>query len=568
MIGLSKTLIVAVTASLLSGGALVALTNGAGPGGGSDYGLDTDGDGAYDWLVVRMDLRVDETNYYNIWATLGTDTPVGGGCFGSGPVPLGPPIETRCPDGARCLGNGDPEPELIYPISSASVREFLESGDHEVALAFRGTDIGLAGADGPYTVQAQVYADGGWPEPYARGAPEPWPGPQGWSWTYTTQAYDAGSFEQPRFAIEFAGTHADEGLDLDGDGLFDYLVLRADAGVNLAGTYSFDGSLVLPYDGGEYRGYWVTSTYGTVDLGEGPQAIEFRFNGGDLWASGHSGAFDFQVNVYYGGYFGGWANGTIREGEPYPPQMGGDFDVYGDNLCGRTAEYRHDGWEERVEPADFTGVFADRGEDYDGDGLFDVLAVDAEVEVREANWFDFSGSLMSEDGSLWIAADYQQAYLDVGVQTLTLRFVGGAIRASGVDGPYRVDMNLVVGMRDPTASYVTGAYSAADFDEDDQTRPRMHWIANLTADGSSIDVFVVRGDDLLTYVIEDVLTVHAIAADGTVAFEAADKVYLPGGGSTQSFTFAWNPDPGTYVIRAALGDPAMPTDVVEIVVTL
>ena len=115
---------------------------------------------------------------------------------------------------------------------------------------------------------------------------------------------------------------------------------------------------------------------------------------------------------------------------------------------------------------------------------------------------------------------------------------------------------------------MAGAYPPAAFDEDDQPRPHMRWIANLTADGSSIDVLVVRGDDLLTYVIEDILTVHAIAADGTVAFEARDKVYLPGSGSTQSFTFAWNPAPGTYVIRAALGDPAMPTGVLEIVVSV
>jgi hypothetical protein len=469
---------------------------------------------------------------------------------------------TRCGPDGRCDGT-DPVEDVVYPISWASVREFLEAGDHTVALAFKGTDIGLAGVDGPYQVQAYVSADGGWVGYETRPGIMP-PVPEGWTWEYTTGAYEASDFEEPRFAIRFTGTHADEGLDLDGDGLFDYLVVTADADVNLAGTYSFDGSLTAPFDGGPYRDFWVTSTYGTVDLAEGRQALEFRFNGGDLWASGHEGAFDFRLSVYYGGgIVYGYPDGTIWEGPA--PKEDGEFDVYGDTLCGRTTEYRHDVWEELVELATFTGVFADHGEDWDGDGLFDVLAVDAEVDVTEANTFDFSGQLMSADGSAWIAADFLQAYLEVGVQTLTLRFPGPAIRASGIDGPYRVDMNLVVAFRDPQATYTTGAYAHTDFDEDDQTRPRTHWVANLTADAQTIAVLVVRGDDLLTYVIEDTLLVEAFGRDGTAVFAAREKVYLPSGGSTQSFTSAWAPEPGTYVVRASLAGTG---ESVEIVVTV
>jgi len=570
MIGLTKVLIAALTASLISGSALVALTGGVGPGGGSDYGLDTDGDGLHDWLVVRMDLTVDEANYYSVWATLGTEEPFGRGCDFGGPVPLLSEMpNTRCGPDGRCY-EGDPVEDFVYPISWASVREFLEAGDHTIALAFKGTDIGLAGVDGPYRVQAYVSADGG--GPWVRGGPEPGidpeilpPVPEGWTWEYTTSAYAAADFEEPRFAIRFTGVHADEGLDLDGDGLFDYLIATADADVSLAGTYWFDGSLTVPSDdGGPYRDYWVTSTYGTVDLAEGTQALEFRFNGGDIWASGHEGAFDFRLSVYYGGgIVYGYPDGMIREGPM--PEDGGEFDVYGDTLCGRTAEYRHDAWEELVEPATFTGVFADRGEDWDGDGLFDVLAVDAEVDVTEANTFDFSGQLMSGDGAAWIAADFQQAYLEVGVQVLTLRFSGPAIRASGIDGPYRVDMNLVVAFRDPQATYTTGAYAHTDFDEEDQTRPQTHWIADLNADAQTIAVLVVRGDDLLTYVIEDTLLVEAFGPDGTAVFAAREKVYLPSGGSTQSFTFTWAPEPGTYVVRASLAGTG---ESVEIVVTV
>ncbi|MBI4415619.1 MAG: hypothetical protein HY557_01375, partial [Euryarchaeota archaeon] len=554
MLGVPKVILVILTASVLSGSAIVALTGGAGPGEGSDYGLDTDGDGAYDWLVVRMAFAVDEPDYYNVQAILGTTTPFGRGCY-AGPAIL----EARTtPPGVY----NEPEPTL-YPISWTYTREFLERGDHVIALAFRGTDLGIAGVDGPYVVEAQVSAD--MPYILADGArPGPIePPPAGWTWRYTTAAYAVEAFETPRFAVQFTGATEDLGLDLDGDGLFDYLVVRAEVQVNAAGAYSFGGTLTTS-SGDPWSVMWVTGTSGTVDLAEGVQTLAYRFDGGDVRASGHEGTFDFQISVYYGGDV--WGNGTIREGEPYPPKQS-DFDVYGDARCGTTSSYRPDQFEERVEPAKFTGVFRDRGEDRDGDGLFEALAVDAEVEVLEANPFEFSGQLMAQDGSVWIAADYQYTYLEAGVQTLTLRFSGPEIARSGVDGPYRVDMNLFVAARDPEASFVTGPYAHADF-EADETGVLMHYIQNVTADASAISVVVVRGNDMLDVVIEDVLTVEAYDVEGRFVFQAQDKVYLPTGGSAQSFAFRWAPGPGTYLIHVILGPPDAPLQVVELVVEL
>ncbi|MGI0148979.1 MAG: hypothetical protein ACREDF_05550, partial [Thermoplasmata archaeon] len=396
---------------------------------------DADGDGAFDWLVVRMDLSVDAPNWYSVGATLGTETPFGRGCdFGGVPMLGGP--------GASRDGTTGSE-GYAYVISWASVRQFLETGDHEISLAFKGTDIGYAGVNGPYTVRAQVYVDGDQdPRIVGPGFGAPSPGPSGWDWSYVTQSYDAKAFEQPRFAIRFTGESHDVGLDRDGDGLYDYLVVEAQADVALAGTYSISGTLTGQQ--GEWTSAWVAGSSGTIDLVEGRQTIEYRFNGGDVWASGLDGTFGFMLNAYYGGGVVGigWSDGTgIREGEPYPQQPSDGFDLYGDVLCGRTSEYRHAEFEERVEPAKYTGVFRDYGEDLDADGLFEALVVEAQVDVSEANRFDFSGQLSSEDGSVWIAGAYDQLYLETGVHTLFLRFPGGDIRRSGVDGPYRADLN-------------------------------------------------------------------------------------------------------------------------------
>ena len=75
---------------------------------------------------------------------------------------------------------------------------------------------------------------------------------------------DADAFEEPRFSIRFTGVHEDAGLDADGDGLFDYLVVRAQAQVNQPGTYAFDGSMMVPFNATPSPGFWVTSDYGTV----------------------------------------------------------------------------------------------------------------------------------------------------------------------------------------------------------------------------------------------------------------------------------------------------------------
>ena len=109
MLGLAKLVIVVLTASLVSGGALVALQGAAGPTGGSDYGLDTNGNGAYDWLVVRMTLTVSEANYYNVWANLGTREPFGRSCYGVGPLPMNLTVDVRG-------GYPYPTEDPIYPI--------------------------------------------------------------------------------------------------------------------------------------------------------------------------------------------------------------------------------------------------------------------------------------------------------------------------------------------------------------------------------------------------------------------------------------------------------------------
>src|SRR3972149_4803599 len=129
-----------------SGGAalsLVSLTTPA-DGVGSDRGLDTNGNGAFDWLVLEATVDLPTTDYWNVQAMLSSTSPPKGGVCGQAVPPPVPILETGLPYGSLL------PPE--YPIAWAGERDFFLAGAPTVRIAFPGTDIfpaGIAGADLP-----------------------------------------------------------------------------------------------------------------------------------------------------------------------------------------------------------------------------------------------------------------------------------------------------------------------------------------------------------------------------------------------------------------------------------
>src|SRR5207237_9948096 len=85
------------------------------------------------------------------------------------------------------------------------------------------------------------------PLPYAGlGRPDPIPSGDWIEWNYTTRAYEARDFEAPVRPAFFTGGHADAAVDVDSDGLADFLELTADVHVNAAGHYTLSGYLSAP----------------------------------------------------------------------------------------------------------------------------------------------------------------------------------------------------------------------------------------------------------------------------------------------------------------------------------
>lgn len=435
MLGTHKIVALAIMTTVLTSTAIVGVMVAVGPrsnAGTLDYGLDTNGNGLYDYLVVRMPYTVDKADYYMVAAVLMGDVPAtdcyGGGMYGGYYGGYQPMI----------YPNGNPFMPQGYPISVAYSVVFLEPEDKVIKLAFNGKDINRAEADGPYQVMAYVMSQSNlW---YTQ--PGPTPDPRGGymggydfptPWTYTTNSYKYADFEAVTWAIRFTGTHSDQGVDTNGNGLYDYLRVTSEVQVNLAGGYMVSAYLTKTPDmtqesppywnatPGPYPGpnYLYTSYYGQVDLSEGRQTINFDFTGGDIRASEVDGPYDVYLSVYYigdmyyyynnsGGY-GGYRNYTDPTGgiiigpgvplTPGPSGPGGAFDNYGDYACYKTQEYKHDQFDEAPADIVFTGEFSDRGEDWNGNGLYDELIVDAGVEVFRGGYFEVRATLYNTDGS-------------------------------------------------------------------------------------------------------------------------------------------------------------------------
>ncbi len=116
-----------------------------------------------------------------------------------------------------------------------------------------------------------------------------------------------------------------------------------------------------------------------------------------------------------------------------------------------------------------TGVFRDQAIDLDGDGLFDNLTIEVQVEVLQGGVYNLNGRLLDQDDSLIGWAGTGAVNLAAGVHTLYLVYDSAPIRSNGVDGPYLLDSLNFYSTSDPAfsdvrlAAYQTFPYDAQSF---------------------------------------------------------------------------------------------------------
>lgn len=345
----------------------------------SDTGEDTNGNGLYDLLVVNVVVNVTTPGWYYMVGELYDST-------------------------WNSIGYDD------WNI-------YLDVGMNEVPLEFSGGDIYLNGVDGPYIVDL-VLADN-----------------QGSlldNDTYITSSYMYIEFEPPD-AI-FSPPFSDYGVDEDGDGLYDFLVIQVPVEVNTAGNFSIYSEL---YDASwSYIDFDIVSTH----LSVGTHILELRYYGPVIFSKGVDGPYIVEAGLFDESY-------ALLDWHHHD-----------------TNAYAHSQFENSG--AIFGQIHSDYPLDLDANGLYDLLVVEVAVDVLTSGWYLVSADLL--DTSLnYVDFDLNSTYLDAGPRIVNLEFSGQAIYSTGVvDSPFNVMLNLFDSsskMLDEDI-YVTGSYNATDFE--------------------------------------------------------------------------------------------------------
>ncbi|MEA3357321.1 MAG: GEVED domain-containing protein, partial [Patescibacteria group bacterium] len=248
------------------------------------------------------------------------------------------------------------------------------------------------------------------------------------------KGYFSSSYYEPVQA-EFTGTYSDQGVDIDGDGLYDYLTVSAEINVLTGGEFHIFARL-NDQDTNEIT--WINEP---LTLDAGVQLIPLNFDGLSIRQHGVNGPYSVSLLL--------------------DDQFGNEIDHQYD--AHTTAPYEYTDFERK--DASFSGIYSDYGTDTDGDGLYDYLTTEVEVNTVTPGNYRVEGWLYDGSGNSIIMAS-NSVYLNAGSQSISLNFDGLAINRNRVDGPYYLRYLSLYGSGQIDFiydAYTTAPYKFTDF---------------------------------------------------------------------------------------------------------
>jgi hypothetical protein len=321
----------------------------------SESAVDSDGDGLLDEIRVLAGLDIGREDHYRLLGNLSKD----------GVTLVGTVAE-------QVLAVGGRQVQLIIPTQVLRRR----------------------GLDGPFTgvVTLQDAAGNGLS-----------------SVEFTTAPYKADDFAA---LAQPSGTHAEEGIDTNGNGLFDLLRIAQPLFVTKAGEYLLSAELSAP------NGTKSVYADARATLVLGGNTVSWDFSGPLIWAQQLDGPYEVEIVVREA------ASGAERDRLTLP-QLTKAYDH-------RQFDHASGGGIVAL-----TGNSSDSGIDTNGNGLFDQLRVDLEVSVPGPAIYEWSARLEDARGKE-IAFYTGQGPLAAGVGTVQFLFDAVQIGKNAVNGPYFV----------------------------------------------------------------------------------------------------------------------------------
>jgi hypothetical protein len=227
--------------------------------------------------------------------------------------------------------------------------------------------------------------------------------------TYSYNEFDPMAF--------FTGKILDEGIDEDGDKLFDYLEISVEINVTDAGSYE----IVFQNLVGNYSNYLYEYQSFQGEFEEGLYFINFTVYGPKIYGAHLNPVYLQDLWLQYWWYPWQWIELEHRSMVPLPSLYNySEFESY----------------------AFLTGKVSDLGVDTDADGLFDYLEVGVEVNVTEAGYYQISVSGLADEYTTWYS-QYATLDLDLGVHIINFTFPGPMIAYYHINPKNVTDLYLM-----------------------------------------------------------------------------------------------------------------------------
>ncbi len=230
---------------------------------------------------------------------------------------------------------------------------------------------------------------------------------------FVTQAYLSDTFE---VLLELDGTLNAQGIDTNDNGLFDILRVSFGADVTKAGTFLVEGTL---------KNQTAVSTETLMFLTTGSQTLTLDFPGTIIHEQRMNGPYQVEVKVKEPSTFK--MLDRVKLGQVTAAYKFTDFEPLGG-----------------VRPISLTGNSSDEGVDINGNGLFDQLHVDVELELTTTDFYEWSARLVDVNNTE-MGFDSRSATLNAGKATINFVFDGNLIGKNCVNGPYFVKGLLIHG---------------------------------------------------------------------------------------------------------------------------
>lgn len=319
-----------------------------------DKGVDTDGNLLFEYLLLGVGVDVNVAGTYTV--------------YGFGPE-----------------------------VGFAQNETWLNAGPQALDLYFYGFQIYSNGVDGPYTIDLQLVDDG-------MNLLD--------NDTHITGPYLYTEFE-PDPPIRYLPPYADDGIDSDGDTLFNYLRVQTRYFANASGNYNFYAD-IWDLTHANYIATVNNASYRPSGAGQ----VDFLFNGGEIYDSGIDGPY--WVDLYVTDEF--WTVLLDNDTHITGPYLYTDFDPPSARFAPPHTDY---GLDSTMPP----------------DGLYEQLIVNASVFVNDPGWYQITGLLLDPMFNP-IGNDMKFVNLTAGFHNATLTYPGIDIYNNGQSGPYFVSLDL------------------------------------------------------------------------------------------------------------------------------